>query len=51
MTTISLYALAKAVLLPPNLLFILIIWGALGSLRYPRFGRTLAGVSIGNGLS
>ena len=42
MTTISLSALAKAVLLPPNLLFILMILGALVSLRHARFGRTLA---------
>ncbi len=42
MTTISLSALAKAVLLPPNLLFILMILGAFVSLRHARFGRTLA---------
>ncbi len=42
MTTISLSVLAKAVLLPPNLLFILMILGALVSLRHARFGRTLA---------
>ncbi len=42
MTAITLSALAKAVLLPPNLLFILMILGALVSLRYARFGRTLA---------
>ncbi len=42
MTTISLSALAKAVLLPPNLLFILMVLGALVSLRHARFGRTLA---------
>lgn len=42
MTTISLSALAKAVLLPPNLLFIFMILGALVSLRHGRFGRTLA---------
>ncbi len=41
MTTISLSALAKAVLLPPNLLFILMILGALVSLRNARFGRAL----------
>ncbi len=42
MTTISLSALAKAVLLPPNLLFILMVLGALVSLRHARFGRILA---------
>ena len=42
MTTISLSMLAKAVLLPPNLPFILMILGALVSLRHARFGRTLA---------
>ncbi len=42
MPTISLSALAKAVLLPPNLLFILMILGALVSLRYARFGRALS---------
>ncbi len=42
MTPISLPVLAKAVLLPPNLLFILMILGALVSLRHARFGRTLA---------
>ncbi len=39
---ISLSALAKAVLLPPNLLFIFMILGALVSLRYVRSGRALA---------
>ena len=42
MTTISLSALAKAVLLPPNLLFIFMVLGALVSLRSARFGRALA---------
>ncbi len=42
MTTISLSVLAKAVLLPPNLLFILMVLGALVSLRHARIGRTLA---------
>ncbi len=42
MTTISLSMLAKAVLLPPNLLFILMVLGALVSRRHGRFGRTLA---------
>ena len=42
MATITLPALAKAVLLPPNLLFILMILGARISLRHARFGRTLA---------
>ena len=42
MTTIGLSTLAKAVLLPPNLLFILMILRALVSPRYARFGRALA---------
>ena len=42
MTTISLSALTKAVLLPPNLLFIFMILGVLVSLRYARLGRSLA---------
>ncbi len=46
MATISLSALAKAVLLPPNLLFILMILGALVSLRYARFGRALASAAF-----
>ena len=41
MTTIGLSTLAKAVLLPPNLLFIFMILGALVALRYARFGRAL----------
>ncbi len=41
MTAITLSALAKAVLLPPNLLFIFMILGALVSLRYARIGRAL----------
>ncbi len=42
MTTITLSTLAKAVLLPPNLLFIFMILGAIVSLRYRKFGRALA---------
>ena len=42
MATITLSALARAVLLPPNLLFIFMILGALVSLRYARLGRALS---------
>ncbi len=46
MTTISLPALAKTVLLPLNLFFIFMILGALISLHHARFGRALASAAF-----
>lgn len=46
MTTISLSALVKAVLLPPNIFFISIMLGVLVSVRFVRFGRALVYAAV-----